>query len=251
MSGTTLLLIVIALLGYIAAFIFWMKRSPQVESKPQAQTQAQAPRGPSMNEVHELFDSAHPVMPRTLLRTPAERSAWLWLRHDVFPKHNVLPKMPFTRFTLLRDPAMSKKWFEVLSGIYCTFTICSDAGLAIGCVDLLPPGDEKRGSVSFKRRLLEQCGMHYRVITIGHLPDAHDLSVEFLGAEAGPTQPPTQEEQEERIAAMREQLQRRLEENRQRRLVSNSGFTPTDWGNQDSFLAEPDDDDDSDPVPRL
>ena len=245
----TTLLVIIAALGYIAAFMFWSKSNQQSKSKPQPQ--APARRGPSMNEVHELFDGPHPVMPRTLLRAPAERSAWLWLRHDVFPKHNVLPKMPFTRFTLLRDPAMSKKWFEVLSGIYCTFTICSDAGLAIGCVDLLPPGEEKRSSVSFKRRLLDQCGMHYRVITIGHLPDAHDLCVEFLGEEdAGPTETPSQEAQEERIAAMREQLHRRLEESRQRRLASNSGFaTPTDWGT-DSFLAEPEDDD-SAPVPRL
>ena len=241
-SVTTPLLIIIAIVGYIVAFIFWTKSNQQKEEKPQAKPPQPQQRGPSLNDVHELFDSAHPVMPRTLLRSPAERSAWLWLRHDVFPKHNVLPKMPFTRFTLLRDPAMSKKWFEVLSGMYCTFTICSDAGLAIGCVDLLAAGEEKRSSVGLKRRLLEQCGMHYRVITIGHLPDAHELCVEFLGEEDVPTQPPAQEARNERIEAAREQLHRRLEESRRRRAAADSGFIPTDWGNQDSVLSEPEDD---------
>ena len=241
-SSTTIFLIIIALLGYVAAFVFWMKRG-QGSAAPQQQLIQQPRNASPLADMHELFSGQHVMMPRTLLRSSAERSAWLWLRHDVFPKHNVLPKMPFTRFTLLRDPALSRKWFEVLSTVYCTFTICSDAGLAIGCIDLLPPGEETRGAVGFKRRLLEQCGMHYRVITVGQLPDAHQLSMDFLGAEAGPTEPPTPEQQEERIAAVREQLHKRLEESRRNRASSGfAPFGPTDLG-QDSFLAEPDDDD--------
>ncbi|MBQ9578805.1 MAG: hypothetical protein IJR28_04665 [Ottowia sp.] len=256
MSATTIFLIVIALLGYIGAFVFWMKRG---ETRAAPAQQAPESRLPSFNEIHELLDSDSPMMPRTLLRSPAERSAWLWLRHDVFPKHNVLPKLPFTRFTLLRDQALGKKWFPVLSSTYCTFTICSDAGLAIGCVDLLPMGDENRGSVTFKRRLLDQCGMHYHIITIGQLPDAHELAAEFLG-EAATTKPPSQEQQAARIEAMREQLHERLEENRMRRTAgTNSGFAPisapgplggepTGWGT-DSFLAEPDiDEDEGEPL---
>ena len=181
MSATTILLVVIAVLGYIGTFTLWMKRR-RAENAGQLSQQRES----GFVNVNELFEGAHPVMSRPLLRSPAERSAWLWLRYDVFSKHNVLPKVPFTRFTLLRDPVLSKKWFEVLSSIYCTFTICSDAGLAIGCVDLLPAGEERRSLVAFKRRLLEQCGMHYRVITIGQLPEAQTLRDEFLGGEADP-----------------------------------------------------------------
>ncbi|MBR6976739.1 MAG: hypothetical protein IKH84_07565, partial [Ottowia sp.] len=60
----TTLLVIIAALGYIAAFMFWSKSNQQSKSKPQPQASAR----PSMNEVHELFDGPHPVMPRTLLR---------------------------------------------------------------------------------------------------------------------------------------------------------------------------------------
>ncbi|MBQ6657200.1 MAG: hypothetical protein IJM64_07965 [Ottowia sp.] len=246
MSASTLVLIVVALLGYIGAFVFWMKRKDTQAAPAQ---EAPESRLPSFSDIHELLNSDSPMMPRTLLRSPAERSAWLWLRHDVFPKHNVLPKLPFTRFTLLRDQALGKKWFPVLSSTYCTFTICSDAGLAIGCVDLLPMGDENRGSVIFKRRLLDQCGMHYHIITIGQLPDAQELAKEFLGDAATPTVSTTQDQQAARIEAMRAQLHKRLEESRQRRSDPASGFAPisaraplgdnpTGWGT-DSFLAEP------------
>ena len=249
MSGTTILLVVIAVLGYAGTFVLWMKRRRTGNGRAQPNQQ----RVSVFADVNELFEGAHPVMSRPLLRSPAERSAWLWLRYDVFPKHNVLPKAPFTRFTLLRDPVLSKKWFEVLSSIYCTFTICSDAGLTIGCVDLLPAGEEKRSLVSFKRRLLEQCGMHYRVITIGQLPEAQTLREEFLGKETDALEAvSTQEQQAARIEAVREQLHRRLEESRQRRAAASNAtptqppasFEPTDWGRgPDSFLAELDPED--------
>ena len=256
MSAATVFLIIVALLGYAGAFVFWLKRNKEQASPA---PQVSESRLPSFNDIHELLDGESPMMPRTLLRSPAERSAWLWLRHDVFPKHNVLPKLPFTRFTLLRDHALGKKWFPVLSSTYCTFTICSDAGLTIGCIDLLPMGDEHRGSVNFKRRLLDQCGMHYHIITIGQLPEVGELRSEFLG-EAAQTLPPTQEQQSARIEAMREQLHKRLEENRLRRANDPStgfapisdrtplGGAPTDWG-KDSFLDEPDfDEDEGEPL---
>ena len=58
------------------------------------------------------------------------------LLRETFPDHQIVPKLPLTRFTMPRDPEQGREWFEMLSTAYCSFTICSPDGQVIGCVDV-------------------------------------------------------------------------------------------------------------------
>ena len=52
-----------------------------------------------------------------------ERKVWRWLVR-VFFDHHVMVKIPVTRFTMPRAKENSEHWYQMLSGVYCTFTVC-------------------------------------------------------------------------------------------------------------------------------
>lgn len=124
------------------------------------------------------------VTPRPTLR-PAEREVWQWLR-QVFPEHQVMVKLPVTRFTMPRDMAAANDWFQLLNGIYCTFTVCDDLGRVMGCVDVMGERRLSSGNQQLKQNLLTQCKIGYWAMAVDSVPEPDAIRVRFLGAAATP-----------------------------------------------------------------
>jgi hypothetical protein len=113
----------------------------------------------------------------------AECQVWRWMGR-VFFDHHVMIKVPVTRFTLPRDKQNSAHWYQLLSGVYCTFTVCESDGHVVGCVDVLGPHGLPSSNVQLKLALLSQCGIAYWVVKPGNLPDLAEIRTEFLGSAA-------------------------------------------------------------------
>ena len=120
-----------------------------------------------------------PLGPRLVANTE-ERKVWYWLS-EAFPDHHVMLKLPVTRFTLPRSRDQGPHWYQLLSGVYCTLTVCAPNGRVIGCVDV--PGNNRisRSNRQLKQTLLSQCGIAYWVIESGNLPTPLEIRNEFLG----------------------------------------------------------------------
>ena len=183
-----------------------------------------------------------PLNPRPLANS-AERRVWSWL-HQTFPQHHVLPKVPLTRFTMPREGAHGSEWFELLSGAYCSFTLCDERAHVIGCVDILGPRGLSRGNRQLKQTLLAQCGIGYWVLAAESLPEPAAIRAEFLGALANDSVPPVSEQA--RMESVRHQLHEALDRNRSQRYrrAMNDGDSAaqgpdseiTPWPQADSFL---------------
>ncbi len=93
-------------------------------------------------------------------------------------------KIPVTRFTMPRSPDNSVHWFNLLNGAYCTFTVCTPEGRAVGCVDVPGPKGLSRRNQQLKHSLLTQCGIAYWLIRSNDLPTLTEIRLEFLGEEA-------------------------------------------------------------------
>jgi len=121
-----------------------------------------------------------PLSPRQLANS-AERQIWHWLQ-QVFPEHQVMIKLPITRFTAPNKASEASDWFTLLNSAYCTFTLCDMQGLVIGCVDLLGPHGQPQSSRQIKETLLAQCGIGYRTMSAQALPSVSALRADFLGS---------------------------------------------------------------------
>jgi len=182
-----------------------------------------------------------PLNPRRIAGT-AEREVWHWLR-AVFPDHRVLVKLPVTRYTVPHDPEKAREWFGVLSGVYCTFSICTDDARVIGCVDVIGKHGISRSNRQLKQTLLAQCGIGYWVIMQGSLPNPDALRADFIGEAGIDSEPPPTEAQQ--LEQMRHQLHETLDRSRERRHQANrpgagaeeEGDTVAQWRQEDSFLA--------------
>ncbi len=229
-----LLALAIVLAACVIALVFWRRSNER--NTPQAQHPAggsgvQTRHAPSLQQVLHHLETERPLEVRPLMRGPAEQRVWLWLRHEVFPKHHVLPKVPLTRFTAVRSEEHGHQWFNLLSSTYCSFTVCGNDGRVLGCIDVIAAGDfAARGSVSLKYALLSQCGVPYRVLSAEKMPDAKTLAVAFLGSNTQPAP-----DQHEQLAAMRQHLHDLLDKNRRQR--EQSGFYDNlGWQQKDSFF---------------
>lgn len=177
-----------------------------------------------------------PLNPRPLVNS-AERRVWDWLR-ETFPDHQIVPKMPLTRFTMPRNPEQGREWFEMLSTAYCSFTICGPDGQVIGCIDVDGPRSLSRGNKHLKHTLLGQCGIGYWVMTSDALPRAESLRTEFLGA--GEAMMLSHRTQPADLDAVRNHLHQALDKGRIHRShgadgqATDSDFAP--WPQADSFL---------------
>ena len=147
-----------------------------------------------------------PLNPR-LLASTEERKVWHWL-NETFAGHHIMVKLPVTRFTLPRSKEQGQHWYKLLSGIYCTVTVCAPDGRVMGCVDV--PGNNRisRSNRQLKQTLLSQCGIAYWVISSAHLPTAQEIRTEFLGETMAP--PPDRHEDEDRMAATHQKLRASL-----------------------------------------
>lgn len=128
-----------------------------------------------------------PLNPR-LLASTEERKVWHWL-NQTFADHHIMMKLPVTRFTLPRSKEQGPHWYQMLSGVYCTLTVCTPDCRVIGCVDVPRNNRISRSNRQLKQTLLSQCGIAYWVISSTHLPTAQEIRSEFLGEAATPPPP--------------------------------------------------------------
>jgi hypothetical protein len=156
-----------------------------------------------------------PLNARALANTE-ERKVWRWLS-EAFSDHHVMLKTPVTRFTLPRskNTEHGTHWHQLLSGIYCTLTVCAANGRVLGCVDV--PGNKpvSRRNRKLKQTLLPQCGMAYWVIDSSILPSRSEIRSAFLGEEGAAKA--SHELDETIITAARMKLRASLDSQRQGR----------------------------------
>ncbi len=198
-----------------------------------------------------------PLNPRALANSE-EIKVWHWLNR-VFFDHHVMIKIPVTRFTLPRSEKQGPHWYTLLSGVYCTFTICAANGHVVGCIDVPSHGRISRSNRQLKQTLLSQCGMAYWVVESVNLPTLAEIRAEFLGEMDSTTR--AHEQDEAMINAARNKLRASLNRQRQSRHSgaaplsasdgrpsssmgpesqqhSESGFdVDTQWQEQNSFIA--------------
>ena len=228
-SPTAIVATVLAAVGLVAATlgvaIYLSRRGNPAFARP---------------SVKRRLPSQWPVNPRPLANS-RERHVWHWLQ-TVFPDHHIMVKLPVTRFTMPRQPGEGQDWFEVLSGAYCSFTICDDRGKVIGCVDVMRHGSLSRGNRQLKQTLLAQCGIGYWVLAAESLPQADALRAEFLGIAADGATAPSHSQRAE-LESVRHQLHEALDRNRHHRYNraleaggSDADGEVTPWPLADSFL---------------
>jgi hypothetical protein len=121
-----------------------------------------------------------------LVASSEERKVWRWLA-GAFYDHSIMIKMPVTRFTLPRTKEQGAHWYEMLSSVYCTFTVVGVDGRVVGCVDVPNVRRIARRNQILKETLLNQCGIAYLVIESVRLPSLQDIRSEFLGEMASMT----------------------------------------------------------------
>jgi Protein of unknown function (DUF2726) len=135
-----------------------------------------------------------------LVANTEERKVWRWLSGAFF-EHSVMIKIPVTRFTMPRSQQQGLHWYELLSGVYCTFTVVTPGGQVIGCVDVNTRQRRSRSNYKLKETLLTQCGVAYMVVEPNHLPTLPEIRSEFLGELASMTRDHERDEAAIRVAS--------------------------------------------------
>ena len=118
------------------------------------------------------------LAPRGLV-TNDEYEVWEWLKR-AFHDHEVLVKTPIARYSRARDPKQSKKWFRVLEGVYCTFSICTPDGTVVGCLDVPGKHGLLRSHRDMKESILSTCGIAYAVVRASNLPTLDAIRAAFI-----------------------------------------------------------------------
>jgi hypothetical protein len=140
-----------------------------------------------------------PLSARLVANTD-ERKVWRWLAGAFF-EHAIMIKMPVTRFLLPRTQEHGLHWYELLSGVYCTFSVVTPEGQVVGCVDVQSKLRRSRSNHKLKETLLHQCGIAYLVVESGHLPSLSEIRSEFLGEMASMTRESDREDAAIRLAS--------------------------------------------------
>jgi hypothetical protein len=112
-----------------------------------------------------------------------EKLVWRWLMR-AFIDHHVMIKVPVTRFTMPQVREEGQHWFQILSGVYCTFTVCTPEGNVIGCVDVPGLHGLSLSNQTLKHTLLSQCNIRYWVVDPESLPNVTTIRAAFLGEQA-------------------------------------------------------------------
>lgn len=120
-----------------------------------------------------------PLSPRVVANTE-ERTVWTWLVR-AFPDYHLMLKLPVTRFTLPRNQDTGLHWYELLSSLYCTFTVVDGNGHVYGCVDVFGRAGPSRRQQALKQALLNQCGIAYLAVAVDRLPATLEMRRAFLG----------------------------------------------------------------------
>jgi hypothetical protein len=162
-----------------------------------------------------------PLAPRAIVNSEEAR-VWHWLSR-AFYDHQIMIKLPVTRFTVPRDMQKGMTWYRLLNGVYCTFTICSADGRVIGCLDVPGKSAIPRSTRLLKHSLLTQCELPYWIVRSSSLPTVTEIRAEFLGET--PTAQTLREREMEERALIAAQSNLRSALNRQRGNRS-SDFSP-------------------------
>jgi hypothetical protein len=181
-------------------------------------------------KVRRRIPTHWPLDPRKIVSS-AERRVWHWLNR-VFFDHQVMIKLPVTRFTLPQGREDGGEWYKILTGVYCTFTVCAPDGHVVGCVDVLGPAGISRTNRQLKLTLLSQCGISYMVVKPDNLPALPEIRTEFLGDKALASED-AHRQREVHTQALK--LRSSVERLRQRRQSDNpsadsAGHSVSDWG---------------------
>lgn len=123
-----------------------------------------------------------PLAVRSMVNS-RERLVWRWLMRS-FPEHHVMVKQPVTRYTMPQVKQEGQHWFDILSGVYCTFSVANADGYVIGCVDVPGVQGLSLSNQTLKHTLLTQCSIRYWVVDPEHLPSVTTIRAAFLGEEA-------------------------------------------------------------------
>ena len=164
-----------------------------------------------------------PLHSRVIANTE-ECRVWSWLSR-VFYDHHIMIKIPVTRFTLPRSRESGAHWYQLLSGVYCTFSVCAADGRVIGCVDVPRKNSISRSNRHLKLPLLSQCGVAYCVVNSHSLPSMEEIRAEFLG-EVQPVAGDTQSELDTVVAA-REKLRTAIATQRHNRADGSNARAPS------------------------
>ncbi|MEO6018084.1 MAG: DUF2726 domain-containing protein [Polaromonas sp.] len=114
------------------------------------------------------------------LLTQVEYEVWHWLKRAFFD-HHVLVKIPVIRFMSPRSAKEGQRSYELLNGVYCTFTVCAADGTVIGGVDIPGPQGLKASNRDLKQKLFAECGIAYAVVRATNLPTLEAMRAAFLG----------------------------------------------------------------------
>lgn len=159
---TTLLIGVSAGIALGAGFVLWKNKTAQHKRR-------RIPR-------------EWPLKLRPLVNS-SERRVWIWLAKSMFD-HQILVKLPVTRFTTPSEGENAAHWYQLLNGVYCTFTVCAMDGRVVGCIDVQSPKGLSMSNQNLKHTLLTQCGVQYLVVEPTSLPHITKIRTAILGDQA-------------------------------------------------------------------
>lgn len=120
-----------------------------------------------------------PLSPRAIINTE-ERKIWRWLEL-AFVDYSVMVKLPVTRFSIPNSAEQGLRWYELLSSLYCTFTVVRADGRVLGCVDLPSRSGRPSQGQRMKASMLAQCGISYLILQPGTEPTVSQIRFRFLG----------------------------------------------------------------------
>lgn len=123
-----------------------------------------------------------PLSPRAITNSE-ERKVWRWLEL-AFVDYSVMVKLPVTRFSIPNSAEHGLRWYELLSSLYCTFTVVRADGRVMGCVDLPSTTGRPSKGQRMKASMLAQCGIAYFVLYPGTEPTVSKIRFRFLGETA-------------------------------------------------------------------
>ena len=120
-----------------------------------------------------------PLTARGLVTTE-EYTVWKWLRES-FHDHLVMVKLPVLRFTIPATKDKSEQWHQLLHGVYCTFTVCTDDGKVLGCIDVPGKRGLSQAQRDMKEAIFSDCGIAYTAVSSAKLPSTSAVRLAFLG----------------------------------------------------------------------
>lgn len=179
-------------------------------------------RAKAMARKRNRIPKRWPLHSRVMANTE-ECRVWGWLS-KVFYDHHIMIKIPVTRFTLPLSRESGVHWYQLLSGVYCTFSICAADGRVVGCVDVPRKNGISRSNRQLKLTLLSQCGIAYCVVNSHNPPTMEEIRSEFLGeipTEAGDT-----ESDDDTLTVAREKLRTAINRQRHNRISGLGALIP-------------------------